>query len=112
MKKIIALAVCILIAAFFNKTAAQNSRLLTITMYESTDKGYNKIIVIENDTKIEELELQSFYYKNLDSHLIEINKIIMKYRNQGYKIISEIRGTVGGTAAIVPVMVTTYRLEK
>lgn len=112
MKKIIASTFFVLTCFFSSKMLAQNNTLLTINVYESTDKGYNRIIVIENDKKIEETELSPFYYKDLESHQIAANKTILKYRDMGYKIVSEIRGTVGGTGYIVPVMITTYRLEK
>ncbi len=111
MKNIILITAIILASSFSCKLAAQTNVMLTVNVFESRDKAYNRIIVIENDKKIEDIELPEFYYKNLESHQIEVNKTILKYRNQGYKIISEIRGTTQITSAF-PVMITTYRLEK
>ncbi len=110
MKKVIAFTFVILTCLFLNNVFAQNNSLLTINTYESADKGYNKIIVIENEKKIEEVELIPFYYKDLESNQITINKILLKYRNNGFKIISEVRGSIA-LASGATIMVTTYILE-
>jgi hypothetical protein len=106
MKKNILLAICILSFTLSNKVMGQDKGLFTITVYESQDKAYNKIYVFEGEKKVEDIELVTFYYRDLESHIIEVNKILVKYTSLGYKIVSEIRGTIGYT------MVTTYRLEK
>ena len=106
MKHFIILAIFLFTGLSSNNLFAQNKTLLTITVLESFVSGYNKIIVLENDKKIEEIEMLPFHYKDLDSPLIAINKTIMKYNGLGYEIVSEIRGS------ITNVMVTTYRLEK
>jgi len=87
-----------------------------INSYESHDKGYSKIIVTENDKKIEEIGLEAFTAKNFDTNQIEINKVLNKYINLGYKLITSIRGSAptnnpNATFLAVP-LVTTYLFEK
>ena len=79
---------------------------MTITVYESTDKTYCKILVFENEQKLEEIQMPQFNYRNLDSRQNIINQTLLKYMNQGYKRESELMGGVSG------VMVTTYLFTK
>jgi len=108
------LTICFLTMLPPCKTLAQtyDKTLLTITIYESADKGYNKILVFENTKKLEEIELSPFYYKNLDSHQPVINKVIIHYKQQGFKKESELRGSLDGHPGASAVMVTTYIFEK
>ena len=110
MKKIILLTGIVLSFTLSKEVLGQNKKLFTITVYESADRGYNKISVCEEGNKVENIEMVPFSYRDLDVHTIEINKILVKYMNQGYKIISEIRGTIGAPSTSAIIMVTTYRL--
>ena len=115
MKTIAAVTICVLSILLPSQLFGQNNdkSLLIIRIYESPDKGYNKIIVTENDKKIEQIDLIPFYYKDLESNQIEINKILVKYRKAGYLLISSICGNSSpavGSATLV--MVTSYLFEK
>ena len=109
MKNTILIIILTSIGTISNKLSAQTKTELTISVYESVDKGYNKITVIENEKLIEEIDLLPFNYKDISTHQIETNKILNKYRQNGFKLVSEIRGTL---SAQWLVMVTTYRLVK
>ena len=109
MKKIIskfALVLFFTICSNIGFAQTQGKSLLNMTTYESMDGGYSKIIVVDNDKKIEEIALAKFYYKDLELNQITINKTLLNYQEKGYKVIAELRGAVG------LIMVTTYRLEK
>jgi hypothetical protein len=80
--------------------------ILTVSILESMDLSYAKIIVTDNEKKIEEIQLDKFYYKDLVSNQIKINATIQKYGNEGYQLVSDTRGQVLG------VMITTYIFEK
>lgn len=110
MKKLVLFLVLFLGVTAFNKVCAQTETLLTITVYESIDKGYNRIVVVQDEKVAEEIELLPFNHKDLISHQIEINKLILKYRKSGFKLLSEIRGSISNGSGLA-VMVTTYRLE-
>ncbi len=115
MKTIKIIFICILFS-LSSQVFAQNSelKLLTINIYESVDQGYSKIIVTENEKKIEEIQLLKFYYKDLETNQITINKLLLKYRIAGYKLTSETRGSIPLTTAFgtPSVLITTYLLEK
>lgn len=111
MKTPILAIIFILSLAITGKSLAQsNTDIFTITVYESLDKGYNQIVVMENDQLLEKVQMAPLYYKDLEVHQAEINKVLMKYQAKGFEIVSEIRGEIIVSAASA--LVTTYRLQK
>ncbi len=111
MKFISILAICCALCGLSQSSFAQKNDLLMIRVYESMDKGYNKIVVIENDKKIEQLDLIPFYYKDLESNPIEINKILQKYKKAGYHLVSSTSGSAQVNVA-ASVIISTYLFEK
>lgn len=109
MKSILTLTICFF--SFFLSAQNNDKTILTISMYESIDKGYNKIQVHQNDKKIEEIQLSIFSYEDLGSHQAELNKILYKYKINEFKITSGVRGNIT-IKSVYTVMVTTYTLEK
>lgn len=112
MKTLICATVLILSLATAGKSQTRSAAdIFTITVYESMDPGYNKIFVYDNTQLLEEIKLEALYYKVLAAHQPEINKVLLKYGEAGYHIVSEIRGSFAMQSSN-SVMVTTYRLEK
>ncbi len=113
MRTILVTSIFIFSFIFPTKLAAQSAdkTLLTITIYESCLKDYNKILVFENEKKLEEVPLYKFHIDFLDLNNAETNKVLVKYRKQGYQKISEVRGGLMVTGGII-VMATTYMFEK
>ena len=91
--------------------AQSNEGYLIVRIYESRDKGYNKIVVTENGKILEEIKLIPTYYKDLALQQIEINKVIDKYENSGYNLSMATSGGLPvGTAP--GILVTTYLFKK
>lgn len=85
----------------------QNNGYLIIRVMESHDKAYCKIIVTENEQKLEVVDLEPLYYKNLEVNQIEINKILDKYIDKQYNLKFMTSGS--GNQSI---LVTTYLFVK
>jgi hypothetical protein len=112
-------AICILTLFFSHASHAQSNEktLLTITIYESYSEEYSKILVLENDKKIEQIRLLGLHSTTLEYNQTEVNKVLIKYRKLGYNLISTVRGScvmTDGFNAKFPLetMVTTYLFEK
>lgn len=86
----------------------QNSGYLIIRVMESPDKAYSKIIVTENEQKLEVVDLEPLYYKNLEVNQIEINKILDKYKTKKYSL----KYMTSGNGGNQTILVTTYIFEK
>ncbi len=112
MKKIGFIIICIISFVLPKKSIGQNNDKinLTITVYESTDQAYNKIFVFQNDKKIEEIEYPTLHHKSLEAHQSAIIKTLLKYKDQGYKKDSELRGNASPNG--LSIMITTYTFEK
>ena len=84
---------------------------LMIHMYESTYTGYSKIIVTNNGSVLEEIQLEKFGPKNLLENPVVLNNTLDKYKKQGYSLLSSSKGGGNTTNAHV-VILSTYLLEK
>jgi hypothetical protein len=115
MKKLVAIFCFLLVFSFNVSGQDKTKKTLIINTYECFDAGYCKIIVTEDDKKLEEIALQTLHAKNLDQNQITITKTISKYKNQGYNFITAVRGAAPATQVvnlnIIPLM-TTYLFEK
>jgi len=112
MKIVKTFFVCLLL--FISKDIfSQNiaHKLLMIEIQQSSSYANNKIVVTENDLKLEEILLSTYNYKHIDSNQVKINKALLRYTELGYKLISSVRGNIV-TQTNDTVMVTTYLFEK
>lgn len=86
----------------------QNNGFLIIRVMESPDKAYSKIIVTENEQKLEVVDLEPLYYKNLELNQLEINNILDKYSTMNYSL----KYMTSGNGGLQDILVTTYIFEK
>ena len=105
--------------AFSFKANAQDAEkpeksVLLFNVYESADKGYAKVIITENDQKIEEFGLDGFHADFLDQNQVKVTSALSRYYRLGYKLISNSKGSVWiyGKMPHMTCMVTTYIMEK
>lgn len=114
MKKAIPLSAIALIVCMASvlpvDVLAQNTKgFLIVRVFESFHKPYNKIVVTENGTQVEEIALQQFHDKDLSSAQIETNKVLDRYVGKGYGLINM---TSGSSSVNAGILVTTYLFRK
>jgi hypothetical protein len=97
---------------FQNLATAQNKEILVATHYECyTNDDYNKILVTNADSKVEEIAMKQFGTRSLESNQITFTRLITKYKNAGYKIIAQTCGNLNIMGGYT-VLKTTLILEK
>ncbi len=120
MKKIKFIILVVLFCTAFSFTSnAQDAEkpeksVVLFNVYESADKGYAKVIITENDQKIEEFDLEGFHADQIEKNQIDITRALSRYIRLGYKITFTNKGSlwIYGKAPGMTCMVTTYILEK
>ena len=108
------LLVCFLLTMSSKQLVGQTNEksILLVCFYESAyDDDWNKVIVTENDKKIEEIKLTQFNFKNIETVQLEKSKVLTKYRKLEYQLISESKtNTIAKNGANV--ILTSYTFQK
>lgn len=105
---------CVSGIMFAQEEAKPEKSFLLFNVYESADKGYAKVIITENDQKIEEFELDGFHADFLVQNQIKITSSLSRYYRLGYKLLSSSKAStwIYGKHPNMTCMVTTYVMEK
>lgn len=115
MKKIILLLTfCICFILVPKKSSAQtnNQGYLIIKTYQSYQILFNKIIVSENGSALEQIKLPALLSEEaIEPSQLLIHKMLDKYKNKGYKLVSVSSGSQI-IATSRDVLITTYIFEK
>lgn len=115
MKKIkLAFLVCFLCIAFTSNANAQDSTKNTVMIgvYQSLNPEYSKIVVTENGRLIDEFNIEPTSAVSLVLNQIEVHKVLSKYTNDAYKVITSNTGSMTIKTTQQSVTMTTYFLEK
>lgn len=114
MKTLRFLALALLLSPALIQAQTESKDFIIINVYEG-GRSINKITVSKNDNVIEEIPLLKTKKKNIKSHEVETYKIINRFVMDDYKLGKTLRGMVYVKTCFfsyVPVMVSTYFLEK
>lgn len=96
-----------------NAFSQESNGYIIVNTYISADIGYCKLIVTRGDKVLEELPLNRAHHTQLASNQTEINKVLDKYKGQGYAVTNTSQGLVPiGRGGSVSAALTTYLLEK
>jgi hypothetical protein len=113
MKKVVSVLIVITMMATLISVCSfgQNTNeYLIIRVLESINKNLNMIMVTNNGEILEKIELPPMTYKGETSAQLEANKVLNKYENSGYELLTVTSGCLPNGESR-GVLVTTYLLK-
>jgi hypothetical protein len=82
------LALIIILASAFNKQQGSGNKYLTMRAFQATIGKGSKIIIVYENGKTEEIELEKYNVDNFLANTITINQAINNVSSKGYELIS------------------------
>ena len=83
------LTTIILLTTAFKRQESGLNKYVTMVTYEAEiSKSDSKIIIVYEDDKIEEIELERFRPDNFGSNATKINKALNSLASKGYELVS------------------------
>jgi hypothetical protein len=82
------LILIILLTSAFNKQQGSGNKYLTMRTFQAAMGGSSKIMIVYEDGKTEEIELEKYSVSNFLPNTVKINKAINDISNKGYELFS------------------------